>query len=311
MSIENPLLEKMLEESPELKGRKLVYPITLSHIVWRKLFSFLHNNLIYPAHVYFIDDAAEKASQLYRQGYNFLLLGTHPSPREASEIAARPAPYIPELFRAPITMPVTLNQYLVNQKKIDFFTEKAGVTAAPVVNRDAMEHLGLIWDFLGRDVQPGEALPQFRRLTQETFYRHGAVGIAPQGGRRTFLDLSQAKSKPIQTLHTSLRIKKDDKLALVLMAMTPLPKVNYEEIYDKDNRLPYEIVFWTLTLAEMYGMLDRINERLATEPVEPGKFKITLDELILIIFSLSVDPEYNKIPKGYALEVAIDYLWSI
>jgi hypothetical protein len=198
-------------------------------------------------------------------------------------------------------MPISLHQFLREKKVAEPLAEKAGITMAPVVNEDAMEHKEEIARLLGREVKLGEGIQQYARLIREAFARQSGAGIAPQGGRRITLELEQAKHRAIEFLIRKNRIKRSDKLAFLFISMGPGFNADYQKIYNSLNPFKkWDITFLrTVTLDEMYDLLERSNEILADAPVEVGKYELTLDELALIILSLPMDDAYNRIPKGY------------
>lgn len=88
-----------------------------------------------------------------KEGYSLWAIGTHPTKREVLELVIRPASLIPEMFNLPGVMAVSLHQYVEKRELIDFFGAIAAVTAAPVVNTDAMERKEEIEAKLKRDIK--------------------------------------------------------------------------------------------------------------------------------------------------------------
>jgi len=284
-----------------LEGRSLYHPISKRNMFWRRIATAFFRWPIAPADIHVFPDSTDRASELIKEGYSIWFLGTHPTKREGLELIARPLQYVKELAQLSMVMPISLHQFLKERSAIDPLSEMTGVTAAPVANEDAMEQQEFIRAILGRDVKLGEGIQQYARLIREAFVHGSGAGIAPQGGRRKTLELDQAKHRAIEFLIRKNRIKRGDKLAFLFISMGPGYNADYEKVYDKFNIFKkWNVTFLrTITLDEMYDMLDRANEILADSPVELGKVEITLDELALIILSLPMDDNYNKIPKGY------------
>ncbi|OGK14690.1 hypothetical protein A3C98_03620 [Candidatus Roizmanbacteria bacterium RIFCSPHIGHO2_02_FULL_37_15] len=277
---------------------------SLPNALARRLVVGLLNTLpIAPAEVYNVDYSLQQASDLLRNGYKLWILGTHFSKREGPELAVRPAQYIAGLTRRPIVLPISLHQYFENQISVDLLSRITAVTILPVVNDDVMreENRLLIEAKLGRSPEKGEGARHYARLVNRATSQGGIAGIAPQAGRRQSLELSQAEVKAVEYLLALNRTQEHDKLAFLFMSMIPTSKVDFGKIYQKYNLgMVYKIVFLTLKLAKMYDLLAKMNLELTQNPIEPGKFQITLDELALIILSLPIDSDYNKINPGYA-----------
>lgn len=81
--------------------------------------------------------------------------------------------------------------------------------------------------------------------------------------------------------------------------MTPFEKVDFDKILDRYNfGMRYSTTLLTLTVSEMYELLDKMNAKLRKDPVE-GKKELTVDQLAFIILSSGVHPLYNKINRSY------------
>ena len=276
--------------------------------VWNRLartlvIGVLNTLPVAPTEVFDIDYSLVQASDLLSAGYKLWVLGTHFSKREGPELAVRPVQYIPGLLSQPIVLPISLHQYFENQRSIDLLSGITAVTVAPVVNADVMEdgNRQRVEEILGRSPENLEGVRHYARLVKKVTDKGGIPSLAPQAGRRTSLELHQADAKAIEVLMALNQIREDDKLAFLFMSMIPSGEVDFGKIYQKYNLgMVYKIVFLTLKLAKMHDLLAKMNLELTQNPIEPGKFQITLDELALIILSLPIDSDYNKINPGYA-----------
>lgn len=273
------------------------------NIIARRVFVWLFNrNRVAPAEVDIIDNATEKASKLLSEGYSLWILGTHPSKREGIELIARPAHFVPDLVKHPIVMPISLHQYLEHKRLVDFLMRLTAAAIVPVVNEDTVEEANKerVEKKLKRKVKRGLGLRKYSELVKDAYHGGGIAGIAPQGGRRKKLDLSQAHLEPVKFLLDRNKIPRDGKLAFLFNSMVPLSNEDPNKIYESYNfGVNYKVTFFTLTLAQLYDILAKMNELLALNPIEPEKSEITLDELVLIILSLPIGTDYNKINPGY------------
>ena len=282
---------------PRLREPRALNRLARRFIVWL----YTHARIA-PAEVVNIDNSLERASELLNQGYGLWILGTHFSKREGFDMDILPAQFIPELNSRILVSPISLHQRLDHPHMIDFVSWLTAATITPVVNADAMKenNRNEAERRLKREITLGEGVRPYARLVGEATRKGGAAAIAPQAGRRTSLELSQAKAKTVEYLLALSKTERDSKLAFLFMSMSPMEKVDYEEIKDSFNlKMKYKITFATLTLSEIYDLLDKVNERLAISPIEEKK-QLSMDELILIILSLPISPDYNKIDPAYA-----------
>ncbi len=285
----------------------MLYPSRLN-ILARSLIGGFYNSFLAPADVDIVDNAPEKASKLINEGYGLIVLGAHFSRREGFELAIRPARYIKEILQGPIVLPISLHQDVHSKRLLDFVSHICAYTLAPVVNEDAMNRAQEIEALIGREIKLGDGVFHYARMVNQAIKKRGTAGMAPQAGRRDTIELSQAKSKPLELL---LRMMKDNsKTAFLFMPMSPWKSVDYSKTHNSYNfGKKYDIrIGPCLTYDEMIKMLGHINERLAAEQVEAGKYKITIDELALIILSVAEDPAYNKVDRGYGLEYLMEYV---
>lgn len=275
----------------------------------RSLLGGFFDRFLAPAMIDIVDDATEKASALIQEGYGLIVLGAHFSRREGFELAIRPARYIKEVLHGPIVLPISLHQYVRSQGLLDFVGRVCAYTIAPVVNDDAMERAQEIEKLIGRKVNRLDGVLDYARMVKSSLNLKGTAGMAPQAGRRATMELSQAKSRPLELL---LRMMKDNKkTAFLFMPMSPWKNgSDYHKLHDSYNfGSKYDIRLGPcLTYDEMISLLGHVNKRLAEEPVESGKNSITIDELALIILSVAEDPDYSKVDKGYGLEYLMAYI---
>lgn len=287
----------------------LIYP-TRSNAIFRQIASHLIPALLMPADVDIYDDDLTRARQLVREGNGLIIVGPHFSPRDGFEYLARPLALIPELADKPIVAPITHYQYTDKKQRpvLTTLSKAAGVTLAPIVNRDAVEKYTKMGN---TEYENGMGMSQYALLAKEALEQGGAVALTPQAGRRDTLDLQHAKGQALRFLLRAVRANADSPIAFLFLPQSPLEKTDYHAERNNLNiTKKYDIRFGpVMTLKEMNGLLEGINGRLKNN-TEGLQTRLTLDELSLVIMAAAEDPDYNKIPREYIWEYIIEYFSS-
>lgn len=278
-----------------------------------------------PSDVEISDETAETINKLAADRYSFLVLGPHFSRREGFDYAMQSARLIPGGNKMPILMPISKHQYDGNGFILDLFAKISGITLAPIVNKDTVDHWKKQEQKNGEKLEPNEMKKlgygffKYVHMMSELIDLQGISGISPQTGRRTTLSAEQAKANTLETLLKTVfhqkgkQLKKESspttllptleemiresKIAIMFMGIRPAEGTDYEKIhksYDlfKKHKISIGPI---LTINDVYRVRDVANGYL-TAGGESGH--ITLDEVILAIMSDGVDQQYNRIDRN-------------
>jgi hypothetical protein len=293
---------------PEVKKR-YIEPNFL-HLVARGL---IYHMLRIPAYFPFstevsvVENSISRANQLFDEGYGCLLNITHFSKLDALQMIVWPSLLSSQIFKRPLVVPMELRQ---SQQMHGFLVKIApmlGITIFPIVIDDTIKYIDQqkISPFHknGKKIVLGDNVPEYLRATRQALADCAVVGMAPQMGRRSTLEPLQRIDKeklentrePIRALVGSKNELKKVFFLFMSMSLKGKPvyapnagifvaeesNVDYAEEKDKYSTKGYDI---------RLGPVVTHEEAMALAKMQ----NITLDEWIINMHSLQVDPRYRK-----------------
>jgi hypothetical protein len=133
-------------------------------------------------------EGLERAIKLNKQGYGiikrFIHYWKYDGPVAAGQILR-----VPEFRKHPSVFPIALHQFEEHERMLramEFFVRGH---LMPIVTEDTLE----IAEYRDRGLQLNDGLEEYLSLAAEALAAGGTVGIAPQGGRESYLDDTRIK----------------------------------------------------------------------------------------------------------------------